>query len=145
ILARRVNETVTEETFEQILRFAEGRFRDLVNAENFESKVRGFVGERLDDLTRTNSTPAKMFTAETVSVIKDRIDQQVEPIAHHLAELATSKNTRMQIGGLIKREVDDYYQHLSFFKKIFISRERIYREVDDLVHATLPRRVEEYL
>jgi uncharacterized membrane protein YheB (UPF0754 family) len=30
-------------------------------------------------------------------------------------------------------------------KKIFISRERIHREVDDLVNKTLPRRVEEYL
>src|SRR5260370_17320167 len=51
----------------------------------------------------------------------------------------------MQIGGIIKHEVDDYYRQLSFFKKIRISRERIYREVDDLVHSTLPRRVEEYL
>src|SRR5439155_5664981 len=44
-----------------------------------------------------------------------------------------------------KREVDEYYEQLSFVKKIFISRERIYREVDDLVHNTLPRRIEEYL
>src|SRR5260370_4985953 len=86
-----------------------------------------------------------MFTAETVALIKDRGDQQVQTMVHHLAEIVTSKNTRMQIGGLIKREVDDYYQHLSFIKKIFISRERIYREVDDLVHTTLPPRVEEYL
>lgn len=145
LLEQRIDETVSEETFDRILRFAEERFHAVVSEESFAAKVRSFVGERLDDLTRTNSTLAQMFTAETVAVIKDRIDQQVEPIAHHLAELVTSKNTRMQIGGLIKREVDDYYRQLSFFKKIFISRERIYREVDDLVHATLPRRVEEYL
>src|SRR5207237_10107246 len=39
----------------------------------------------------------------------------------------------------------DYYDRLSFIKKIFISRERIYYEVDDLVNNHLPRRVEEYL
>lgn len=145
LLERKLDETVSEETFAQILHFAEERFHGLVSEEGFEAKVRVFVGERLDDLTRTDATLAQLFTAETVTLIKDRVDQQVQPIVHHLAELVTSKNTRMQIGGLIKREVDDYYQHLSFIKKIFISRERIYREVDDLVHSTLPRRVEEYL
>ena len=55
------------------------------------------------------------------------------------------KNTRQRIGALIKREVDEYYDRLSFFKKIFISRERIYYEVDDLMNHHLPRRVEEYL
>ena len=145
LLERRLNETVTEETFAQILRFAEERFHSLVSEEGFEDKVRAFVGERLDDLAGTQATLAEMFSPETVAIIKERIDRQVEPIAQHLAELATTKNTRQQIGGLIKREVDDYYNQLSFFKKIFISRERIYREVDELVNKTLPRRVEEYL
>jgi uncharacterized membrane protein YheB (UPF0754 family) len=103
------------------------------------------VSERFDDITRTNATLAQMFTAETVAIIKERLDQQVAPIVQHLAEIATSKSTRQQIGALIKREVDDYYEHLSFIKKIFISRERIYQEVDDLVHSTLPKRTEEYL
>ena len=67
------------------------------------------------------------------------------PIVHHLADIAASKNTRQRIGALIKREVDDYYERLSFIKKIFISRDRIYYEVDDLVNNNLPRRVEEYL
>jgi uncharacterized membrane protein YheB (UPF0754 family) len=145
LLEQKLDETVSEETFTQVLRFAEERFHGLVSEAGFDAKVRTFVGERLDDLTRTDATLAQLFTAETVALIKDRVDQQVQPIVHHLAELVTSKNTRMQIGGLIKHEVDDYYQHLSFIKKIFISRERIYREVDDLVHSTLPRRVEEYL
>jgi len=145
LLDRRLNETVSDETFQQILRFAEQRFRGLVSEETFEAKVRAFVSERLDDLARTNTTLAQMFTAETVAVIKERIDQQVPPIVHHLADIATSPTTRQQIGALIKHEVDDYYRQLSFFKKIFISRERIYSEVDDLVHSTLPRRVDEYL
>ncbi|HEX8116068.1 MAG TPA: DUF445 family protein, partial [Pyrinomonadaceae bacterium] len=46
---------------------------------------------------------------------------------------------------LIKREVDDYYKQLSFFKKIFVSRDQIHGEVDDLVNKTLPRRVGEFL
>ena len=86
-----------------------------------------------------------MFSPETVALIKQRIDEQVPPIVHHLADLAASQATRQRIGALIKREVDEYYDRLSFFKKIFISRERIYYEVDDLMNHHLPRRVEEYL
>jgi uncharacterized membrane protein YheB (UPF0754 family) len=145
LLERRLNETITEETFAQIQQFAEGRFRDLVNEETFETRVSAFVSDRLGDLASTHASLAEMFTPETVSLIKERISQQVGPIADHLAEIATSPGTRNQIGGLIKREVDDYYRDLSFLKKIFISRERIYHEVDDLVHGTLPRRVDEYL
>ena len=145
LLERKLDETVSEETFAQIVRFAEDRFRGLVSEAAFEARVRAFVSERLDDLARTDATLAEMFTPETVAVVKERIDQQVGPIAHHLADIVTSKNTRLQIGSLIKHEVDDYYRQLSFLKKIFISRERIYQEVDDLVHSTLPRRVEEYL
>jgi uncharacterized membrane protein YheB (UPF0754 family) len=63
----------------------------------------------------------------------------------HLADIATSPNTRKQIGALIKLEVDEYYEQLSLIKKIFISRERIHREVDELVNKTLPKRIEEYL
>jgi uncharacterized membrane protein YheB (UPF0754 family) len=125
--------------------FIEGRFRKLVSEEGFEEKVRDFVSGRLDDLARSNATLASTFTPETITFIKDRIDQQVPPVVHHLADIATSPNTRKQIGGLIKREVDDYYEQLSLFKKIFISRERIHREVDDLVNKTLPGRIEDYL
>ena len=145
LLERRLNQTVSEETFAQILEFAEGRFHDLVNDQAFESKVSSFVSERLGDLAGTHATLAEMFTPETIALIKDRIAQQVRPIADHLADIVTSPTTRNQIGALIKREVDDYYRDLSFLKKIFISRERIYREVDDLVHGTMPRRVDEYL
>ncbi len=85
LLERRLSDTVSEETFTQILGFAENRFHRLVSEEGFEAKVRTFVGERLDDLAGTHATLAEMFTPETVAIIKDRIDRQVEPIAHHLA------------------------------------------------------------
>ena len=145
LLERQVGETVSTETFDLVLRFAQDRFNGLVSEEGFELKVRGIVSERIDDLAHTNASLAEMFTPETVGLIKERVDQQVGPIAQHLADIAASPSTRQQIGALIKREVDEYYDQLSFLKKIFISRERIYREVDDLVHNTLPRKIDEYL
>jgi uncharacterized membrane protein YheB (UPF0754 family) len=145
ILAQRLSETVGEETFEQVLGFVENRFRGIVNERNFDSKVREFVSSRVDELAESRATLAEMFTPDTVAVIKERIDSQVPPIVQHLTEIATNKGTRKQIGALIKREVDDYYGQLNFFKKIFISRERIHSEVDDLVNKTLPRRVGEFL
>ena len=145
LLARRVGDTLSEDAFEQIVHFVQTRFEHLANAEGLEQKITGFVSGRLDDLARSNATLAETFTPETVAFIKERIDSQVPPIVHHLADIATSQNTRKQIGALIKREVDDYYEQLSLIKKIFISRERIHREVDELVNKTLPHRIEEYL
>ncbi|HUE82029.1 MAG TPA: DUF445 family protein, partial [Pyrinomonadaceae bacterium] len=145
LLTRRLDETISAETFAQVLPFVEERFWRLVKGEDFDRKVREFVSDRLDELAQSNATLADTFTPDTVAFIKERIDQQVPPIVHHLAEIATSPNTRKQVGALIKREVDDYYQQLSLFKKIFISRERIHREVDELMIKTLPQRIEEYL
>ena len=145
ILSQRLSDAVGAETFEQALGFVENRFRGVVNERGFESKVREFVSARVDELAASSATLAEMFTPETVAVIKERIDSQVPPIVRHLTDIATNKGTRKQIGALIKREVDDYYQQLNFFKKIFISRERIHGEVDELVNKTLPRRVEEFL
>jgi uncharacterized membrane protein YheB (UPF0754 family) len=145
LLEKRLNETVTEDMLAVLRGFAEERFEAFVSAEQFGSKVYSFVSDRIDDLARTDASLAEMFSQQTVNLIKERIDQQVPPIVHNLADIAASKNTRQRIGSLIKREVDDYYDRLSFIKKIFISRERIYYEVDDLVNNNLPRRVEEYL
>jgi uncharacterized membrane protein YheB (UPF0754 family) len=145
LLARRLGETIEDEHFEQVIRFVEERFRSLVTEPGFEAKVRDFVGGRLAELASSNATLAEMFTPETVALIKERIDRQLPPIVHQLADIATNKNTRTQIGALIKREVDEYYEQLSFFKKIFVSRDKIHREVDDMVNSTLPRRVEEFL
>ena len=145
LLTRRVGDTLSEESFNQIIQFIEERFARLVSEHDFEQKIGEFVSGRLDELARSNATLAETFTPETVAFFKERIDSQVPPIVQHLADIATSQNTRKQIGALIKREVDDYYEQLSLIKKIFISRERIHREVDELVNKTLPRRIEEYL
>jgi uncharacterized membrane protein YheB (UPF0754 family) len=145
LLNRRVGDTLSEDAFDQILHFVRDRFGRLVNEDGLERKINDFVSGRLDDLAHSNETLAQTFTPETVAFIKERIDSQVPPIVHHLADIATSQNTRNQIGALIKREVDDYYEQLSLIKKIFISRERIHREVDELINKTLPARIEEYL
>ena len=145
LLTRRLADTVSDASFNQAVQFVEERFQRLVSEAGFEATVRDFVNGRLDDLAHSGATLAETVTPETVALIKERLDQQVPPIVHHLADLASSQNTRKQIGALIKREVDEYYEQLSLIKKIFISRERIHREVDDLVNKTLPRRIEEYL
>ncbi|MCA1629008.1 MAG: DUF445 family protein [Acidobacteria bacterium] len=145
LLSRRLSEIVTGETYEQLLGFVEERFRNIVTERGFEAKVRDFVSARVDELARSGAQLAEVFTPETVALVKERIDAQLAPVVAHLSELATNKKTRTQIGALIKREVDDYYAQLNFFKKIFVSRERIHYEVDEMVNKTLPRRVEEFL
>ncbi|MFN2515021.1 MAG: DUF445 family protein [Pyrinomonadaceae bacterium] len=142
---RRLEDLITADLFNQILDFLKELLARLANEEGFEQRVQNFVSGRLDDFARSNATLAETFTPETVAFIKDRIDSQVPPIVQHLADIATSQNTRKQIGALIKLEVDEYYEQLSLIKKIFISRERIHREVDELVNKTLPNRIEEYL
>jgi uncharacterized membrane protein YheB (UPF0754 family) len=145
LLSRRLTEVVTDDLYAQLLGFVEERFRLVTNERGFESKVRDFVSARIDELTHSRATLAEVFTPETVAIVMERIDAQLAPIVSHLSEIATNRRTRQQIGALIKREVDDYYQQLNFFKKIFISRERIHTEVDEMVNKTLPRRVEEFL
>src|ERR1043165_1418013 len=145
LLERRFDDMVSDSSLDRGLRFIEEQLQRLITTEGFEAKVHEFISQRLDDLALSNATLADTFTPETISFIKDRIDQQVPPIVHQLADIATSQSTSKRIGGLIKLEVDQYYEQLSLIKKIFISRERIHREVDELVNKTLPKRVEEYL
>ncbi|MDT7604998.1 MAG: hypothetical protein QOF61_2995, partial [Acidobacteriota bacterium] len=145
LLARRLSEVVKDDTYEQLVGFVVERFHNIVTERGFEAKVRDFVSARVDELTGSSATLAEVFTPDSVTIVKERIDAQLAPIVGHLSEIATNQRTRQQIGALIKREVDDYYQQLNFFKKIFVSRERIHQEVDEMVNKTLPRRVEEFL
>ena len=145
LLARRLSEALDDETYEQLVGFVEERFRGLVTERGFETKVRDFISARIDEFAHSQATLADVFTPETVALVKARIDAQLGPIVEQLSDIATNQRTRTQIGALIKREVDDYYAQLSFFKKIFVSRERIHHEVDDMVNKTLPRRVAEFL
>ncbi len=145
LLARNIDDLVSNESVDKALDFLQQRVQGFISNAGFEQRVHEFVSGRLDDLSRSNATFAETVTPDTIAFIKGRIDEEVPPIVHHLADIATSQTTRKQIGALIKLEVDQYYEQLSLFKKIFISRERIHREVDDLVNKTLPKRIEEYL
>ena len=145
VLSRRVSAVVDEETFESIVGFLEERIRLAVNSSDLEDKVLGFISGRLDDLANTPTALGEMFTIDAVALLKEKAGEQIAPMAHHLTEIAAAERTRNQIGALIKKEVHNYYEALPFFKKIFVSRENLLNEVDDLVNESLPRRIEETL
>jgi uncharacterized membrane protein YheB (UPF0754 family) len=145
VLSRRVSETVDEETFTKILSFLEIRIRGVIKEPAFEQKIRDFISRRVDDLANTQTALSEMFTPDAVALLKEKASGQIEPIVHQLAEIATAERTRNQISALIKTEVHGYYEQLPFFKKMFVSRDNLLREVDDLVNESLPRRVEDLL
>lgn len=145
VLSRRVSETVDEETFTKILDFLEKRIRTVIKEPSFEQKIKDFINQRVDDLANTKTPLGKMFTDDAVALLKEKANGQIDPIVHQLAEIATAERTRNQIGALIKSEVHGYYEQLPFFKKMFVSRDNLLREVDDLVNESLPRRVEDLL
>ena len=145
VLSRRVAEAVDDEAFEKLIAFLELRLDGAVNSPVLEQKIEDFISRRVDDLAHTNTALGDMFTADAVSLIKEKANEQIGPMTHHLTEIAAAERTRSQIGALIKREVHEFYENLPFFKKIFVSRENLLGEVDDLVNESLPRRIEETL
>jgi uncharacterized membrane protein YheB (UPF0754 family) len=145
VLSKRVSSVIDDETFEKIVGFLEDRARAAINSPDLEEKVRGFISRRVDDLADIATPLGEMFTPDAVALLKEKAGEQIAPMAHHLTEIAAAERTRNQIGSLIKREVHNYYEALPFFKKIFVSRENLLGEVDDLVNDSLPRRIEETL
>lgn len=145
VLSRRVSSVVDDETFEKIVGFLEERVRTALHSSELEKKVRAFVERRIDELSNAPTSLGEMFTPDAVLLLKEKAGEQISPMAHHLTEIAAAERTRNQIGSLIKREVHNYYEALPFFKKIFVSRENLLNEVDDLVNESLPRRIEETL
>jgi uncharacterized membrane protein YheB (UPF0754 family) len=145
VLSRRVSSVVDDETFEKIVGFLEERIRSALNSREFEDKVRDFISNRIDDFASTSTPLGELFTPDAISLLKEKAGEQISPITHHLTEIAAAERTRNQIGSLIKKEVHNYYEGLPFFKKIFVSRENLLDEVDDLVNESLPRRIEETL
>ena len=145
VLGKRVTDVVDDETFEKIVAFLDERIRTAIQASSFESNIRDFISRRLDDLINSETPLGKMFTDDAVALLKEKANEQIEPAIKQLAEVAATEKTRNQISSLIKHEVHDYYENLSFFKKIFVSRETLLGEVDDLVNESLPKRIEETL
>jgi uncharacterized membrane protein YheB (UPF0754 family) len=145
VLSKRLASVVTDETFEQIIGFLEERIREAVNSPVLEKKIREFIDRRIDDLAHAETTLGEMFTDDAVGLLKEKAAEQIAPMSYHLTEIAAAERTRNQIGALIKREVHDYYEALPFIKKIFVSRDKLIGEVDNLVNDSLPRRIEETL
>jgi uncharacterized membrane protein YheB (UPF0754 family) len=144
-LSKRISEVVDEEQFTEILNFLETRIKNALNEPALEKKIVDFIDKQIDNLAATPTTLGEMFTPDAVNLLKEKAAEQIEPIIHHLSQLAAAERTRNQIGALIKREVHEYYENLPFFKKIFVSRENLLSEVDDLVNESLPKRIEETL
>ncbi len=145
LLAHRVSETLDEDTFLQALGFVETRVRDVLHERAFEQRINDFVSARVDDVANTQTSLGEMFTPEFIAFFRERVSTQIQPIVHELAQIATSNRTKTQISSLIKSEIGDYYKQLPFYQKMFVSRDRLFKEVDDLVNTTLPRKIEETL
>jgi uncharacterized membrane protein YheB (UPF0754 family) len=145
VLSRRLSNVVDDDTFERLVGFIEERIRTAIDSPELETNIGEFVSRRLDDLVKMETPLGDMFTPDAVALLKEKANEQITPIAHHLTEIAAAERTRNQIGALIKREVHEYYENLPFFKKIFVSRDNLLNEVDDLVNESLPKRIEETL
>lgn len=145
LLSQRVSQVIDEATFSQLHSFLEQRLRGVLSEKALQEKVRDFVSQQVDDLAHTSTPLGEMVTPEAAAFVKERLKGQVQPIVHHLAEIATQENTRNRIGTLVKTEINDYYNQLSFFQKFFVSRDKINREVDNLVNKSLPTKVDEFL
>ena len=144
-LGKRIAEVVDDGSFADLIRFIDGRLRSGVNSKIFEDSVRDLISRRLDGLLTSDTPIGTMFTPDAVALLKEKAGEQIEPAIRQITDLAAAERTRSQISALIKHEVHDYYENLSFFKKIFVSRENLLDEVDELVNESFPRRIEETL
>jgi uncharacterized membrane protein YheB (UPF0754 family) len=144
-LSKRVSEVVDERQFNQVLNFLETRIHGALKEPALEKKIGEFIDKQIDALASAETTVGEMFTPDAVALLKEKAAEQIDPIIHQLTELAAAERTRNEIGALIKKEVHAYYEGLPFFKKIFVSRENLLGEVDDLVNESLPKRIEETL
>lgn len=144
-LSKRVSEVIDDEQFNKILNFLETRTRSALRSPALEQKISEFIDKQIDSLAKADTTLGELIKPDTVLFLKEKAVEQIQPIVHHITEIATSERTRNQISSLIKKEVNDYYDNLAFFKKVFVSRENLLGEVDDLVNDSLPKRIEETL
>lgn len=145
VLSQTVSEALTDETYNDILGFLEKRIGRVLHEPALETKIGEFISKRVDDLANTQAPLSDMFTDDAILLLKEKAIEQIKPIVHQLAELATEDRTKDQISALIKKEVHSYYEQLPFIKKIFVSRDNLLGEVDELVDESLPKRIEETL
>ncbi len=145
LLSNRVSSVLEEEKSEALLQFIQGKIYSSLKSPYFEAKVYEFVDKQVNEILMKKVNLGEFFTPDSIELLKEKASEQVKPIMHKIAEIATSERTRNQIGSIIKREVHSYYENLPFFKKIFVSRENLLKEVDVLVNESLPKKIEETL
>lgn len=145
VLSKRIDDVVDVETFDKLIGLIDERIRSGVVSPQLETKLSEFISRRIDDLITSDAPISTLFTPEAVELLKEKANEQIEPAIGQIAALAAEEKTRDQISALIKREVHEYYKELSFFKKIFVSREMLLEEVDQLVNDSFPKRLEETL
>lgn len=145
LMSQKLSETISEETFDDLLRFLEARLAAVVHEPALEKTIASFISGKVNELVEEQAPLRELFTEDAVSLLKEKVFEQIDPVVHQLAEIATEDRTKDQISSLIKKEVHNYYEQLPFFKKIFVSRDNLLKEVDQLVDESLPRRIEETL
>lgn len=145
LLGQKVSDTVSDDTFDELLKFVEARIATVVHEPALEKTIAGFISSKVDELVSNQAPLEELFTDDAVTLLKEKAFEQIDPVVHQLAQLATEDRTKDQISSLIKTEVHNYYEQLPFFKKIFVSRDNLLKEVDDLVDESLPKRIEETL
>jgi uncharacterized membrane protein YheB (UPF0754 family) len=145
LLSNRISTILEEEKSKLLLEFLQDKIHNSLKSPHLESKIYEFVDKQINEIFITNVHLGEFFTPESVELLKEKVSEQIKPIMHKIAEIATSDRTRDQIKSIIKKEVHNYYENLPFFKKIFVSRENILNEVDTLVNESLPKKIEETL
>ncbi len=145
MLSKRLSEMLQQEQFDIILEFLESRIHTSFKSPYFEKKVEEFVNKQIDEIFSKEVKLEEFLTPDSIELLKEKASEQVNPVIHQLAEIATSERTRNQISSIVKREVHNYYENLPFFKKIFVSRENLLKEVDSIVNESLPKKIEETL
>ncbi len=145
LLSTTVAEATTSQQYQDLFEFFIEKLEHSVHDPKIDTAIYTFVSDRVDDLARTEQPLSSMFTPEIILLLKEKAIEQIDPIVHQLSELATEDRTKEQISSLIKNEVHAYYNSLPFVKKIFVSRDKLLNEVDELVNESLPKRIEETL
>jgi uncharacterized membrane protein YheB (UPF0754 family) len=145
LLSNRISAVLEEEKSEALLQFIQSKIYGSLRSSYFEAKVYEFVDKQVDEILMTKVNLGEFITPDSIELLKEKASDQVKPIMHKIAEIATSERTRNQISSIVKREVHSYYENLPFFKKIFVSRENLLKEVDTLVNESLPKKIEETL
>ncbi|MCO6511264.1 MAG: DUF445 family protein [Aridibacter famidurans] len=145
MMSQKLSETISDNTFDELLMFLEARIAAVVQEPALEKTIAAFISGKVDELVEEQAPLRELFTDDAVSLLKEKAFEQIDPVVHQLAEIATEDRTKDQISSLIKKEVHNYYEQLPFFKKIFVSRDNLLREVDQLVDESLPKRIEETL